>query len=54
MLFSCGEDALKPEIDFSSPYVMQDNPSDPVQHHCYEVYKQYGVSVFFNDTITKE
>ena len=54
ILFSCGEDALKPEIDFSSPYVMQDNPSDPIQHRCYEVYKQYGVSVFFTDTITKE
>lgn len=54
VLFSCGEDALKPEIDFSSPYVMKDDPSDPIQHRCYEVYKQYGVSVFFTDTITKE
>lgn len=53
-LASCSEDALTPSVDFSTPYVIEDNPSDKVQHHCYEIYKEYGVSVFFNDTITKE
>lgn len=52
VLFSaCSEDALVANIDFSSPYVLQDNPSDRVQHACYEIYERYGVPVFFNDTV---
>lgn len=48
---SCSEDALVPQIDFSSPYVLTDDPSDPVRHACYEIYQQYGVPVFFTDTV---
>lgn len=51
LLVGCGEDELTNSIDFSSPYVITDNPSDPIQHRCYEIYQKYGVSVFFNDTI---
>ncbi|MCM1297455.1 MAG: hypothetical protein NC311_18100 [Muribaculaceae bacterium] len=45
------EDALENIIDFTSPYVIEDNPNDPIQHHRYLIYKEYGVPVFFNDTI---
>lgn len=44
---------LENKIDFSSPYVLTDDPSDPVNHHRYEIYKKYGVPVFFNDTVSK-
>ena len=48
---SCTEDELVPSIDFASPYVLTDNPADPVQHARYEIYREYGVPVFFNDTV---
>lgn len=52
LLFSaCTEDELVPSIDFTSPYALTDDPSDPVRHACYELYEEYGVPVFFNDTI---
>lgn len=52
---ACGnEDELKSNVDFSSPYVLIDNPDDPIQHRCYEIYQKYGVPVFFNDTIEKK
>ncbi len=51
MLAACGEDALDNSLDFSSPYVIQDDSNDPIQHHCYEIYQKYKVSVYFNDTI---
>lgn len=48
-----GESALTSSIDFSSPYVIKDDPGNPVQHRCYELYEKYGVAIFFNDTIDK-
>lgn len=51
LLSACSEDPIIASIDFASPYVMQDDPSDPVQHACYEIYERYGVPVYFNDTI---
>ena len=47
---SCTEEELTPTIDFASPYVLEDS-ADPVGHACFELYKEYGVPVFFNDTI---
>lgn len=49
-LAACSEDDIVPSIDFTSPYALTDS-SDPVQHACYELYREYGVPVFFNDTI---
>ncbi len=55
MLTGCSkEDALENKIDFSSPYVIEDDPTDPIQHHRYQIYKEYGVPVFFNDTISSK
>ncbi|CDD82839.1 putative uncharacterized protein [Bacteroides sp. CAG:462] len=49
------EDALEAgKVDFSDPYVIADNPKDPIQHRRYEIYKKYGVPVFFNDTVQSE
>lgn len=55
-LASCddSEDALQNKIDFSSPYVITDDPDDPVQHHRYLIYEEYGVPVFFNDTVSSK
>lgn len=53
LITACSDDSenLTNKIDFSSPYVIQDDPSNPVTHRRYEIYNQYEVSVFFNDTI---
>ena len=52
LFFACAkEDALENEIDFTNIYAIADNPSDSVQHERYLLYEQYGVSVYFNDTI---
>lgn len=53
-LSGCGsdEDNLTNEIDFTSPYVIADDAADPIQHERYLLYKEFGVPVFFNDTIS--
>lgn len=53
LLTACSdsEDDLHNSIDFTSPYVIEDNPDDSIQHRCYLLYKEYGVPVYFNDTI---
>lgn len=51
---SDNEDALENSIDFSSPYVIQDDPNDPIQHHRYLIFEEYGVPVFFNDTVSEK
>ena len=48
------EDELTNMINFDSPYVIKDNPSDPIQHRRYQIYEKYGVSVFFNDTLSQK
>lgn len=48
------EEPLENKIDFSSPYALADNPLDSIAHHRYEIYKKYGVSVFFNDTVSRK
>jgi len=52
LFVSCKEDAITPNIDFGSPYVITDNPADEVQHKRYLLYKEYGVPVFFTDTVS--
>ena len=47
------DDLIGGKVDFSMPYVIEDNPNDPIQHRRYEIYKKYDVPVFFNDTIKK-
>lgn len=46
------EDELNNNISFESPYVIKDDPNDPIQHQRYLIYEKYGVAVFFNDTLS--
>lgn len=45
------EEELTPVLQVPNFYVIEDNPSDSIQHRVYEIYKKYGVPVYFNDTI---
>lgn len=52
MVLGCQkEDALKSNLEYERLYVIEDDPSDPVKHRVYEIYQQYNVPVYFNDTI---
>lgn len=54
LLFAaCEKDDITPAIDFPHLYEIVDNPDDPVQHKCFELYKTYHVPVYFNDTIAR-
>lgn len=54
LLFAaCEKDDITPAIDFPHLYEIVDNPADPVQHKCFELYKTYHVPVYFNDTIAR-
>lgn len=53
-LFGCTkEGTLTQKIEYENFYVIEDDPSDPVKHRVYEIYKKYNVPVYFNDTISK-
>lgn len=53
-LYGCNKnDEVKPELKLENLYVIKDNASDSIQHRVYEIYKEYGVPVFFTDTIGK-
>lgn len=51
---SCSEEELiGGRVDYSTPYVLTDNPNDSVAHRCYQIYEKYQVPVFFKDTLTR-
>lgn len=53
-IYGCDKsDEVKPELNLTNLYEIKDNVSDSIQHKVYELYKEYGVPVFFNDTIGK-
>lgn len=47
------EDDLSNDIDFSNVYAISDDANDPVQHERYLIFKDFDVSVYFNDTINQ-
>ena len=53
LLTACGdEDELTNSIDFTSPYAqIVDDPDNLVQHERYELFQEFGVPIYFNDTI---
>lgn len=51
LFFSCKEDEIQPNINFESPYLISDDPEDPVNHKRYLLYKEYDVPVYFSDTV---
>lgn len=53
LLFSCKEEMLQPNVNVDMPFVIEDDVNNPVQHKRFLIYKQYGVPVFFTDTLNK-
>jgi len=45
------EDKLTPKLEIENLYCLQDDPSDSIKHRVFEIYQNYGVPVYFNDTI---
>lgn len=48
------EDELTNEVDFSNPFVIEDDLNDAVQHARFEIYDKYNVAVYFNDTVGRQ
>lgn len=51
LLLSCQEDAITPSVRFENLFEIKDNPSDSIQHKIYQLYTDYGVSIYFTDTV---
>ncbi len=52
ILVSCQkEDPITDLMEFDNLFEIIDDAGDPVQHRVYQIYKEYGVPVFFNDTV---
>lgn len=52
LVLGCEKEAeLTSKIEIENLYGIQDDPSDPVKHRIFEIYNEYGVPVYFNDTI---
>jgi len=52
LVLGCGkEDELTPKLEIENLYGIQDEPSDSIKHRVFEIYQNYGVPVYFNDTI---
>lgn len=51
LFVGCKEEELQPNINFDSPYVITDEPDHPVNHKRYLLYKEYGVPIYFTDTV---
>jgi hypothetical protein len=47
------EATLAPSNKDENYLVVADNPSDPMEHAVYELYKATGIPVFYNDTIAR-
>ena len=47
------ENELTSKIELENLYEIKDDPTDPVKHRIYEIYSEYGVPVYFNDTMER-
>lgn len=52
LTFACSKEVIESNIETINHYVITDDPNDPVQHKRYEIFTQYGVPVYFNDTVS--
>lgn len=53
-LWGCQKEEIQAELNYYENFFeIIDNPNDSVQHLAYKIYQEYGVPVFFNDTIGK-
>lgn len=48
------ESAPSPSLEDRDWFVIEDNPSDPLDHLIYTVYETTGIPVFYSDTIGQE
>lgn len=49
---SCQKEEVTKFPDYDKDwFVLVDNPSDPADHAAYQFYKEFGIPVFYNDTI---
>jgi len=49
---SCQKEEVMTFADYDKNwFVLEDNPSNPADHSAYLFYKDYGIPVFYNDTI---
>lgn len=51
---SSDEDTLSQTLSYENTFAIVDDPSDSVQHERYLLYRDYGVSIYFNDTVTRK
>ncbi len=55
LLAACAEEEkLTHSIVYDNDFALTDNPDDAVQHERYLLYKEFGVPVYFNDTIVRK
>lgn len=55
LLWGCQKEDIHVEPSYYENFwEIKDNPDDPVQHRVFEIYEEYGVPVFFNDTVGKK
>lgn len=49
-----GEEELTPGIQIENDFEITENPDDSIQTARYEIYKEYNIPVYFNDTIARK
>lgn len=47
------EEPITPRLTYGNDFIITDQPNDSIQHERYLLYKDFGVPVYFNDTIAK-
>lgn len=53
LLVSCSkEEEIVNFTELENLYAITDDPANPIKHKQYEIYKEYNVPVYFNDTIS--
>lgn len=48
------EESITSSTEYTNDYELTDNPEDSIQHERYNIYKEFGVPVYFNDTIVRK
>lgn len=54
VLWSCSDDDSGTMCELVNWFEIKDNPNDELQHLTYQIYEEYGIPIFYNDTIGSE
>lgn len=54
VLWSCSDDDSGTMRELVNWFEIKDNPNDELQHLTYQIYEEYGIPIFYNDTIGSE